>query len=83
MRESIRGWRFYDHFRSDADALARLILKASQRSQVWVVSHASRLIEALESHAGCNSIPLEMELSQTRVAGQGMLDEPPWHWPER
>lgn len=64
-------------------ALARLIVKASQRSQVWVVSHAPRLIAALESHAGCNSIRLEKALSQTCVAGQGMLDEPPWYWPER
>lgn len=64
-------------------ALARLIVQASQRSQVWVVSHASRLIAALESHAGCNTIRLEKELSRTRVAGQGMLDEPPWHWSER
>lgn len=64
-------------------ALARLIVKASQRSQVWVVSHASRLIAALEEHAGCHSIRLEKEVSQTRFVGQGMLDEPPWHWPER
>lgn len=64
-------------------ALARLIVDASRRSQVWVVSHAPRLIAALENDAACNTIRLEKELSQTRVAGQGMLDEPPWHWPER
>ncbi|MEP7184876.1 MAG: AAA family ATPase [Rhodanobacter sp.] len=64
-------------------ALARLIARASERSQVWVVSHASRLIAALESSGDCNTVHLEKELSQPRVAGQDMLDEPAWHWPER
>lgn len=64
-------------------ALARLIVRASTRSQVWVVSHAPRLIAALEADAGCNTLQLEKDLSQTRIVGQGLLDEPPWHWPER
>ncbi len=64
-------------------ALARLIVRASERSQVWVVSHAARLIAALEAAPECNALQLEKELSQTRIAGQRMLDEPPWHWPER
>jgi predicted ATPase len=64
-------------------ALARLIVRAAQRSQVWVVSHASRLIAALEEVFECNVIHLEKELSQTRIAGQRPLDEPAWHWPER
>lgn len=64
-------------------ALARLIVSASKRSQVWVVSHAQRLISALEDASECNSIRLEKQLGQTKMAGQGLLDEPPWHWPER
>jgi predicted ATPase len=64
-------------------ALARLIVQASTRSQVWVVSHAQRLIAALEEASDCNGIHLEKELGQTRIAGQRMLDEPPWHWPAR
>ena len=64
-------------------ALARLIGRAAQKSQLWVISHASRLIAALEEQPSCNLIALEKELSQTRVAGQRELDEPPWHWPER
>ncbi|WP_017462354.1 AAA family ATPase [Dyella ginsengisoli] len=64
-------------------ALARLIVQASARSQVWVVSHAARLIAALEQTPACHMLRLEKELSETRVVGQGMLDEPPWHWPER
>ena len=63
-------------------ALARLIIKASQQCQVWVVSHSRGLMEALEGDATCNSIVLEKHLGQTRVVGQGMLDEPMWNWPE-
>ncbi|MEB0106074.1 AAA family ATPase [Pseudomonas sp. MH9.3] len=63
-------------------ALARLIIQASQQCQVWVVSHASRLIAALEQDEGCNSIVLEKVMGQTQIVGQGMLDAPAWHWPE-
>ena len=63
-------------------ALARLIIRASQHCQVWVVSHSRGLMEALEGDATCNSIVLEKQLGQTRVVGQGMLDEPVWHWPD-
>src|SRR5258706_10115174 len=48
-------------------ALARLIAGAAGRSQVIVVSHASRLIAALQER-GCNSIVLEKEFGATRVA---------------
>lgn len=64
-------------------ALARLIVQASARSQVWVVSHAARLIAALEQAPACHTLRLEKELSQTQLIGQRMLDEPAWHWPER
>ena len=64
-------------------ALARLIIKASETTQVWVVSHASRLIASLEESENCNSIKLEKELGQTQVIGQGMLDEPMWTWPDK
>jgi predicted ATPase len=63
-------------------ALGRLIVRASDYSQVWVVSHAPRLVGALESHAGCNSIQLEKTLGQTEVVDQGMLDRPAWQWPD-
>jgi predicted ATPase len=63
--------------------LARLIEQAASRSQIWVVSHASRLITSLEQVSICNVIALEKELSQTRIVGQRELDEPAWHWRER
>lgn len=64
-------------------ALARLIVNASKRSQVWVVSHATRLIAALESEQDCNTISLDKEMGQTLVRGQGLLDEPAWNWPDK
>ncbi|ROL81342.1 ATP-binding protein [Pseudomonas protegens] len=63
-------------------ALARLIIGASQQCQVWVVSHARRLIAALQQDPECNCIVLEKELGQTGIVGQRMLDEPAWNWPD-
>lgn len=63
-------------------ALARLIIRVSQKTQVWVVSHAGRLIAALEEEADCHTIKLEKTLGGTEIQGQGMLDEPSWHWPD-
>ncbi|NBF01636.1 AAA family ATPase [Pseudomonas sp. Fl5BN2] len=63
-------------------ALARLIIGASMQCQVWVVSHARRLIAALQEDPECNCIVLEKELGQTGIVGQRMLDEPAWYWPD-
>lgn len=63
-------------------ALARLIRHAAQHCQVWVVSHAPRLVAVLEEDEACHSIRLEKDLGQTLMAGQGMLDEPAWNWPD-
>jgi predicted ATPase len=64
-------------------ALARLIAQAARRTQVWVVSHATRLIAALEQEPECHAIRLEKQLSQTQAVDQGMLDAPAWYWPQR
>lgn len=64
-------------------ALARLISQAAKSTQVWVVSHASRLIAALENDQNCTPLRLEKELGQTIVADQGLLDEPAWAWPDQ
>jgi predicted ATPase len=63
-------------------ALARLIAGAAERSQVIAVSHASRLIAALQEVRGCNSIVLEKEFGATGVADED-FDPPAWHWPSR
>ncbi len=64
-------------------ALARLILHASAQTQVWVVSHASRLIAALEEHPSCNAINLDKQLGETIIPDQGLLDVPSWYWPDK
>jgi predicted ATPase len=64
-------------------ALGRLIAQASQRSQLLVVSHARRLIATLEEQRGCNSIMLEKEFGETRIADTESIEIPPWQWPAR
>lgn len=64
-------------------ALARLIIKASGQTQVWVVSHAKPLISALENQADCNTIQLNKEFGQTQVLGQDLLTTPTWAWPDK
>lgn len=63
-------------------ALAKLILYASQHSQIWVISHSQPLIHMLTKHSGCTVIELEKQDGQTLVTGQGILDAPIWHWPD-
>ncbi|MGH8778573.1 AAA family ATPase [Paraburkholderia sp.] len=64
-------------------ALARLIAQASQYSQLLVVSHATRLIAALEREAGGQPIVLEKHFGETRIADADDFDMPPWKWPSR
>jgi predicted ATPase len=64
-------------------ALARLIGAAAQRAQVIVVSHAARLIAALEQQPDCHRLTLDKELGQTTVVGLHELEAPAWHWPAR
>ncbi len=63
-------------------ALSRLIRRAADHSQLIVVSHATRLVAGIEKDERCHSIALDKNLGQTQVLGQGMLDEPPWEWPD-
>ena len=63
-------------------ALARLIVRASETTQIWVVSHATRLIAALNEHPGCHSIELVKDFGETQIAGQSFSDVPLWHWPD-
>jgi len=64
-------------------ALGRLIGRAAEHSQVLVVSHAARLIAALEERPGCNSVTLEKNLGESGIAGADRLDRPRWQWPSR
>jgi predicted ATPase len=64
-------------------ALARLISKAAERSQVLVVSHATALIDALQQQPGCHSIVLEKVFGETRIVDADDYTTPSWQWPAR
>ncbi|MDH6182530.1 putative ATPase [Microbacteriaceae bacterium SG_E_30_P1] len=62
------------------EPLAELIADAATRSQVIVVTHSTRLADALPR---ASRIHLAKDTGETTVVGQGMLDEPAWTWPKR
>lgn len=64
-------------------ALARLILQASEKTQVWVVSHAKPLIDELVKHKQSKLIQLEKVLGQTQISGQRFLEASGWKWPDK
>lgn len=61
-------------------SLAKLISGAAARGQVVVVTHSARLVEAMPKATVLTLVKTD---STTTVNGQGLLDQPPWHWPER
>ena len=62
--------------------LGELIAGAAARSQLIVVSHSATLVEALAEREALVH-RLEKQQGETVLVGQGLLDEPPWHWPSR
>ncbi len=64
-------------------ALAALIARAAETSQVIVVTHAAVLLDALRARTGVALLALGKEDGETKIQGQGLLDEPAWHWPGR
>lgn len=66
-------------------ALATLIARACEASQIVVVTHSAALVAALRKCAAADPavLALAKREGQTVLEGQGVLDEPAWHWPER
>ena len=62
--------------------LADLIVTASARTQIIVVTHARPLVTALRN-GSARVLDLIKENGRTLLDGQGILDEPPWYWPDR
>jgi predicted ATPase len=62
--------------------LADLITAASARTQVIVVTHAQQLVTAFRDNSA-RVLELVKEDGRTLLHGQGILDEPAWHWPGR
>jgi predicted ATPase len=65
---------------NELPSLARLIAQASKRSQMIVVSHAAKLVAALDAEAGSRQILLEKQLGETIVQD---CEPPDWRWPSR
>ncbi|WP_299091177.1 AAA family ATPase [uncultured Microbacterium sp.] len=61
-------------------ALARLVVRAAERTQVIVVSHAPALVDGVGERA---RIELTSGPAGTDVAGQGFMDVPAWNWGSR
>ena len=64
-------------------ALGRLIAQAARESQIIAVSHAPRLIAALEDSDDLQPVVLEKRFGETRIANLDMSEIPHWAWPAR
>ena len=65
-------------------ALAALIVRAAECTQVVVVTHSPVLVAALGGlDDDLNLLRLVKIDGETAVADRGPLDEPAWHWPTR
>lgn len=62
--------------------LADLITAASAKTQIIVVTHAQPLVTAFGG-SPARVLELVKENGRTLLDGQGILDEPAWHWPSR
>jgi predicted ATPase len=62
--------------------LADLITAASAKTQIIVVTHAQPLVTAFRD-GSARVLELVKEDGRTLLDGQGILDEPAWHWPGR
>lgn len=61
--------------------LAGLIRRASEQTQVIVVTHSQPLVDGLRDDA--NVIELEKEGGSTSIRGQLQFEGPQWVWPKR
>lgn len=62
------------------EPLARLIMRASKKTQIVVVTHAAELASAFEQSEDCSRIVLEKTLGETKASD---VDAPAWKWPSR
>ncbi len=63
-------------------ALTRLMVRAAERSQLVVVTHAGALVDGL-TRAGALHHELVKPHGETEVEGQGLLSRPVWQWGKR
>ena len=54
--------------------LARLIVEASDHSQLWITTHAMRLADTISGDSGCVPIQLEKVEGRTQIQSQSLLE---------
>ncbi len=68
-------------------ALGRLVVQASRQAQVLVVTHASRLVAAIEAErldgGGLLNLELDKRLGETRCDVPEPFEVPAWRWAPR
>ena len=57
------------------DPLAKQLVSAAKYSQLWIVTHSSRMAELIEKYSGEAPITLELVGGETRVKGQRMIED--------
>lgn len=64
-------------------ALGRLISQFALTNQVFVVTHAQRLVDQLTENRQCAHFELEKVFGATQLVGVHDFDIPYWKWPSR
>ena len=64
-------------------ALGRLMLRYAAQNQLWVVSHARALCDAIIAEGTATHIELDKELGETFAHDQDLYSTPAWAWPKR
>ena len=57
------------------EPLARLMVEASRRSQLWVVTHSARLAQLVEQHSSLPANRLALVNGETKMCGQRLIDD--------
>lgn len=57
------------------EPLAKQLVNAAKFSQLWIVTHSSRMAELVEKYSGEAPITLELVAGETRVKGQRMIED--------
>jgi predicted ATPase len=63
-------------------ALGRLTARASEHTQIVVVTHAQGLVKSL-TEAGAHSLCLVKDFGATNLEGVGRFEQQPWNWGSR
>ncbi|WP_143074986.1 hypothetical protein [Sphingobium sp. AP50] len=74
------GWVGLTYLLLSVALLAWLLVRASARTQIILVSHSERLIQGLRRDGRIEEIRLAKQLGETRAED---ADPPLWVWPKR